>query len=350
MPSFGNFILRRKERTKMDRKQLISLIDAFRGTPVLVLGDLILDQYIWGRVKRVSPEAPVVVVEVTEEDKRPGGAGNVIHNLVSLGAKVSVCGVVGDDPAGRDLTSLFQKLGVDTEGIFIGQNRPTTIKTRVIAHAQQVVRVDKEVTDPLPDALIEKVAGAAQAKIKNVSGIAVSDYAKGGISLELLDRLRVVRGAGGAKSGIPWLVDPKAPNFPWYTEATVIKPNRSEAQEASGVLIRNRADAMTAGRALRAKWKCGMVLITLGEDGMVLVSQGDAGKDAFEVETEAREVYDVSGAGDTVSAVFLLTIASGGTPLQAAQLANAAAGIVVAEVGTVAVTADALRAVVSGER
>lgn len=324
---------------------LTSIIDRFVGTPVVVVGDLIVDHYIWGKVNRISPEAPVVVVHVTREDRRLGGAGNVARNLAALGANVSVCGVVGDDDQGRSLLGMLDEIGADSSGVLVDRSRPTTVKTRVLAHSQQVVRVDREVTNPLHESYAEGVAAALQSKLSTAKGVVISDYAKGTVCSQLFDRVEQGYERGVLGSGkIPVLVDPKAPNFSRYRRATIIKPNRREAEEASGVAISDRAAAVLAGKVLLDRWSCEMVLITLGEMGMVLVGRDDR-EPAIEVDTVARHVFDVSGAGDTVSAVFVLALAVGASPREAAILANGAAGIVVGEVGTVAVTADQLRSV-----
>ncbi len=328
---------------KPDIGALNKLIDRFEATPIVVVGDLILDHYVWGRVDRISPEAPVVVVHVTEENRRLGGAGNVARNLVTLGANVTVCGVVGDDDAGRALISMIDELGADSSSVLVDRSRTTTVKTRVIAHSQQVVRVDREVVTPLADTYGHALAAAVQSKFNSTKGIIISDYAKGTIGPQLFDRIGEGVAAGQIGLGkIPVLVDPKAPHFSMYRHASVIKPNRREAEEASGVSIRNRETGVTAANALLERWQSEMVLVTLGEHGMVLVGKNSADP-AVEVETEAREVFDVSGAGDTVSAVFTLALAAGGTPAEAAYLSNVAAGIVVAEIGTVAVETAELR-------
>ena len=325
------------------QKELLSVIERFSGTPVTVLGDLIVDQYVWGKVDRISPEAPVVVVKVQEENQRSGGAGNVARNLVALGAKVSVCGLVGDDVPGRNMVAQLGEDGVDTDGILVDRNRPTTIKTRVIAHAQQVVRVDREATDMVSPGLAQALAAGLDAQFEKSKGIIISDYAKGAIGPSLFESVRSGYQRGLLGFGkVPVLVDPKSPNFPMYIGPTVVKPNRQEAEQASGVLINSREDALEAGRLLLEKWQTELVLITLGEQGMVLVPGSDLKSEASVIETVAREVYDVSGAGDTVSAVFTLALAVGASPEQAARLANYAAGVVVAEVGTVAITKEQL--------
>jgi len=309
----------------------------------VVVGDLFLDHYIWGKVSRISPEAPVVVVNVTSEDRRLGGAGNVAHNLSTLGAKVSMCGVVGDDEHGRLLITLLEKLNANTDGVMLDRTRSTIVKSRVIAHHQQVVRIDHEVLRPLSGTYAQGICSAMRSAFAVAKGVIVSDYGKGTICKEVYEPIQEVsvKGADG-RSRLPVLVDPKSPNFPLYSHASVIKPNRSEASEASGVNITDRATAAQAGRVLLERWGSEMVLITLGEQGMVLVSSYDVHAPVIEVDTTAQDVYDVSGAGDTVSAVFLLSLAVGATPQQAAVLANCAAGIVVAEVGTVSVKRDDL--------
>jgi len=330
---------------------LESIISKFEGTPMLVVGDLIVDHYLWGKVERISPEAPVVVVQVTEESKRPGGAGNVVSNLAELGAKVTICGVVGDDDEGRGLVKMLGDMGANVNGILVDRTRPTIVKTRVIAHAQQVVRVDRELVKPLAETYSEGVAAAVQSFASNSKGIVISDYGKGTICQPVLEKFAPLAEQGLLGLGkLPIIVDPKAPNFSKYKNATVIKPNRREAEEASGMVIVDRPSAIAAARVLLQRWGCEMVLITLGEAGMVLVSEKDGDNKAIEIETVAQEVYDVSGAGDTVSSVFGLALAVGASPKDAAELANRAAGIVVAEVGTVAVTKHELLEAVTNSR
>lgn len=309
----------------------------------MVAGDLILDHYVWGKVDRISPEAPVVIVRVTEEERRLGGAGNVVRNLVSLGAKVSMCGVVGDDDNGREIIRLFASRGVDTSRVIVDSSRPTTVKTRVIAHAQQVVRVDREETSPISSALGEKLGAHLREGVKHCRGLIVSDYAKGTLTPEFFSVVSELAKSGSfGLQKLPLIIDPKAPNFSMYAGATVVKPNRGEAERASHIEISSRQDAVRAGEVLLEKWNCDMVLITLGEDGMALVSKLENTPKRVEIDTTAREVFDVSGAGDTVSAVFGLSLAVGADVAVAAELANLAAGIVVAEVGTTEVSLEEL--------
>lgn len=330
------------------QSDLLAVIERFKGARILVYGDLILDHYIWGKVNRISPEAPVVVVEVTEESKRPGGAGNVANNLAALGAKPVICGVVGDDESGRSLLTLLDYMQADIDGVMVDRSRPTTVKTRVIASAQQVVRVDREIIQPLSPTYSEGLAASFESKLASCQGVIISDYAKGTIGKYLFDRIETLHQAGKIGWGSkPLLIDPKSPNYPLYRRATVIKPNRKEAEEAVGLKIADRPSAVAAGEKLLSLWDSDMILITLGEHGMVLVSRLSGQEHEVEIETVARDVFDVSGAGDTVSAVFSLALSVGATPRQAAQLANHAAGIVVGEVGTVAVSAAELKAAVA---
>lgn len=328
-------------------KELLSILDRFPGTPMLVVGDLILDHYIWGKVRRISPEAPVVVVELQEENKRPGGAGNVASNLSSLGANAEIVGVIGNDQHGAELLSALTGSGVQCSGLVTDPARPTTVKTRVIAHSQQVVRVDRELTKPVSDPVSVEIVTGVNNRLASVKGMVVSDYGKGAVQESLFRQIRQWKLQGRVGGGVlPVVVDPKAPNFSMYAGATVIKPNRGEAEEAAGETINNRQDAAMVAERLLRTWGCEQVLVTLGEDGMVLVSADGPRTLATEIDTVAREVYDVSGAGDTVSAVFSLALAVGATAEQAARIANVAAGIVVAEVGTVAVSLDQLRSAI----
>jgi D-glycero-beta-D-manno-heptose-7-phosphate kinase len=319
----------------------LSVVDKFAEAKLLVIGDLILDNYIWGDVNRVSQEAPVVVVEVKDENKRPGGAANVAHNMKSLGGSVDMCGVVGDDASGRALRALLEELKINCDLLAIDDTRPTTVKTRIIAHAQQVVRVDREVKVKIDEPVSNQIIDGLNKALGAYCGIVVADYAKGVIIPKLMKVLNEAK-ANGVLGGLekPIVVDPKGGNFSIYGDVTVMKPNRKEAEEASGMKITDRTSAFAAGRLLLQKWSTDYILITLGDKGMVLISRDS--KDSFEVDTVAREVFDVVGAGDTVSATFALSLASGATLIEAAQLANIAAGIAVREIGTVAVTKDEL--------
>lgn len=325
-------------------EELLDIVERCQDVSVLVVGDLILDHYIWGGVDRISPEAPVVVVQVESEDKRIGGAGNVACNLARLGAKVSLCGVVGDDQSGRDLIALCEKDGIDTTGILVDRSRQTTVKSRVIAHGQQVVRIDHESTTALEPSFSEGLAALLQSKLSDAKAVIVSDYGKGAIDKTLFTRIQSAADTGKVGyNKIPVLVDPKERNFSLYKGVTIIKPNKKEASSASGIDIVDRSSALEAGRLLLERWDCEMILITLGEMGMVLLSKAENVESSAEIDTVAREVFDVSGAGDTVSAVFTLALGVSADPLLAAQLSNVAAGVVVGELGTVPIGLDQLR-------
>ncbi len=326
---------------KSDKKALLNIVQKFDGTAITVIGDIMLDHYIWGTVGRISPEAPVVVVNVKKEDWRLGGAGNVAKNLLGLGAKVSISGVLGDDDSGKKTLELFAIENANIEGIIINPFRQSIVKSRVIAHSQQVVRIDREEVKFISEDEVKSIAKTSNGFLSKTQGVIVSDYGKGTICPELLNSL-----APSFKSliekNVPIVVDPKSPNYPLYKNVTVIKPNRSEASEASGVPIVDRQSAAQAARILLDKWQCKMVLITLGEMGMVIVNSLDPSKPFIEVDTAAKNVYDVSGAGDTVSAVFTLSLAVGAKAEEAAQIANFAAGVVVSELGTVAIDKNKL--------
>lgn len=324
-------------------KELQDIVGKFEAAPITVVGDLILDHYVWGDVSRISPEAPVVVVNVNKEDRGLGGAGNVVSNLVSLGANVSVSGAVGDDDDGTLVLAMFEELGVDCGGVIKISDRPTTMKTRVMARGQQVVRVDREICDPLAEDDQAKMCERLSASMKDAAGVVVSDYAKGIVTPAVYNCFEREFSEGGlGDKEVPLVIDPKDANFGLYSCATVVKPNRLEAAAASGMQIRDRAEAIAAGRKLASRWNAELILITLGEQGMVLVPKDDT-VPATEIDTEAKEVFDVSGAGDTVAAVFTLALAVGASYEAAAKLANIAAGIVVAEIGAVAIEVEQLK-------
>lgn len=326
------------------KTELLNIVERFDSSRMLVVGDLILDHYIWGKVSRISPEAPVVVVKTTKETRTPGGAANVVNNLIKLGADVSVAGFVGKDQSGEILVEQLKELGANVDGVFVDPSRITTSKSRVIAHAQQVVRVDREESSPYDPALVARLSSYLEGSLDKCSGIIISDYAKGVVSSRLFDPLSAAKAKGKiALNKCPLVIDPKAPNYPFYRGASVIKPNRAEAEDASGVQITDKESAEKAARILLDKWNCELVLITLGEGGMLFVTRDES----QQIPTRARQVFDVSGAGDTVSAVFALSLAVGASPLQAAVLSNIAAGVVVAEVGTVPILLEQLEEAIS---
>jgi D-beta-D-heptose 7-phosphate kinase/D-beta-D-heptose 1-phosphate adenosyltransferase len=332
--------------TLSNSDELLGTLDRIASIPVLVVGDMMLDRYIWGRVDRISPEAPVPVVEVVRSEDRLGGAGNVVRNLCRIGAKVSVCGLIGDDDEGQQLLSLLAEIGAEKDGVLVDRSRPTTLKTRVIAQNQQMVRIDREKTSGESAALSEGVAGVLDAHIDANRAVIVSDYGKGAISEAVLRRLDEAWKLGRlGLASRPLFVDPHPRNYSAYRRMSVAKPNRKEAEIASGVSIKSVADAFHAADVLMKRWNAELMVITLGEDGMIVQQAGMA--DGIHLETTAVEVFDVSGAGDTVTALFSAALAVGATPAVAGTLANIAAGIVVSEVGTVAIDCERLRAEIS---
>ena len=315
--------------------KLNSIISNFKNANVLVIGDLILDEFIWGDVSRISPEAPVPVVWVKRESFMPGGASNVANNLRSLGARTSLAGVIGDDERGAILKGELEQKGIDTSGIMIDESRPTTLKTRVVAQHQQVVRIDKEKVDALSDVLISRIINYTKESIEKIDAIVIEDYGKGVITPKLLKQ--IVPLAKAHKKIIS--VDPKEEHLKYYQGITLITPNNNEASKAVGFEIKDNATLKKAGAAILKKFKCKIALITLGENGMA-VFQKD--KPMKHIPTVAQEVFDVSGAGDTVIACYTLALAAGADSVQAAHISNCAAGIVVGKVGIAVVTPDEL--------
>lgn len=323
----------------LDVTQAREIIENFNIARVMVIGDLILDRFIWGKVERISPEAPVPVVEVTSESMRPGGAANVANNIASLGGRVLIGGVIGSDLAGGELVSLLRAKGIEANGIFQDGSRPTSVKTRIIAHSQQVVRFDRERKDGIEGEVRNRLLGWIEEEIGEVDGVVISDYAKGVVSKELVEKVVDLARRWGKKV----VVDPKVKHFSFYKGVTIITPNTMEASKASGVEITDEESLERAGRTLLAQAESEAILITRGEHGMTLF---EAGKETLHIPTVAKEVYDVTGAGDTVVATCALALASGADFRSAAILSNYAAGIVVGEVGTATVTKDELLATV----
>lgn len=312
---------------------LKTLLEKFGKSTVLVIGDIILDRYIWGKVSRISPEAPVPIVEVTDDDFKLGGAANVAHNIVSLGGKATVVGIVGKDRAGEVFRELLEENGIAC-AIF-EDSRPTTIKTRVIAHNQQVVRFDKEDRSRISGKVLSDMLGFLVHAIHEHDAVIISDYNKGMVSPGLIRE--ILRTAKAERKLVA--VDPKIGHFHCYKGVSLITPNLTEAANGSGIDIRDEGSLLRAGKALMRKLSCGAILITRGEEGMSLFEHDRI----THIPTVARHVYDVTGAGDTVIATFSLAYAAGATMLEAATIANYAAGIVVGEVGTAVVTPEKLR-------
>ncbi|MFW6134976.1 MAG: D-glycero-beta-D-manno-heptose-7-phosphate kinase [Elusimicrobiota bacterium] len=310
-----------------EAKRLINNLKKIKSKNMLVIGDLILDRFIRGKVSRISPEAPVPVVEVNGEEEMPGGCGNVVCNLLNLNAKVHVGGVIGDDLNGRLLLNLLDKNRADVSGIHKVKNRPTSIKTRIIAEHQQVVRTDREIKDEIDAGLVKKIIKWMDSLMGEIEGIIISDYGKGLITTELIDKIC----STAFEKNIPVVVDPKVGHFFEYKEVTSITPNLKEIQQALNINIVDEKTLIQAGNKLLEALQCKSVLITRGEQGMSLF---EPGKKARHIPTMAKEVYDVTGAGDTVISVFGLGLAAGLDYYPAAQIANYAAAVVVGKLGT----------------
>src|ERR1041384_2233513 len=317
---------------KLSRERAASITEGFSGKRIVVLGDMMLDEFIWGRVRRISPEAPVPVVEVDRQSLALGGAGNVASNLVALGACPTPIGVVGSDSDADRLRSAFRDLAVSVEGLVVDTARPTTSKTRVIAHSQQVVRADRESRAAIKVEIEARILDIFRQEIRGADGVVVSDYGKGLLTASLLSGALT----RAREKGLTVCLDPKMRNLVHYQPVTVITPNNQEAAEAAGIAIEDERSLIDAGQKLLASVDCRAVLITRGEEGMTLFTEGGV----THIPTVAREVYDVTGAGDTVIAT--LRLASGASLEEAAVLANHAAGVVVGKVGTASVNRDEL--------
>jgi D-beta-D-heptose 7-phosphate kinase/D-beta-D-heptose 1-phosphate adenosyltransferase len=313
------------------------VVRRIQNVAVVVLGDIMLDEFVWGDVTRISPEAPVPVVEVRRESAHLGGAANVLANLVALGARARLVGVVGDDVAGQRLrTELREASPAQTdEMIVIDRSRPSTVKTRIIAHNQTVVRADRERSAPVDAQTEDRIIGVLRREIKEASALLVSDYDKGAVTPRILNEILTL--AYGR--GIPVLIDPKIRNFDAYRPATLITPNHHEALRLTGTEEDTDEGLKRAAQLIRERTGCDSVLITRGPGGMMLM---EGQQEPVYVATAAREVYDVTGAGDTVIATLAASLAAGASMLEAAILANHAAGIVVGKVGTATASASEL--------
>lgn len=311
----------------MDRKGIESFFNRIAGIRCLVIGDLMLDEYLWGKTERISPEAPVQVVDVLREELRLGGAGNVVNNLVALGAQVAVCSVIGDDDNGRALLKDFNNRAVAVAAIFLDPARRTSRKTRVVASHQQIVRIDRESRDPLSVEMEQRVCDWIASHASSFDVILLSDYLKGVLTP------RVIQSAVAAArpKAIPVLVDPKGTDYTRYQGASILTPNRKEAEAAAGIAIRDTASLGRAAELIMERAGLENLLVTRSEEGMSLFSHG---AEAVHIPTVAREVFDVSGAGDTVLASLAIGVAAGLGMTEAARLANIAAGIAVGKLGT----------------
>ncbi|HKY33848.1 MAG TPA: D-glycero-beta-D-manno-heptose-7-phosphate kinase [Candidatus Polarisedimenticolia bacterium] len=308
-----------------------SILAGAASRKIVVLGDLMLDQFIWGTVERISPEAPVPVVRVARESAHLGGAGNVVSNLAALGAGALPVGLAGNDDLAARLRQTLGAIGVDHSGVLEAPGRVTTIKTRIVAHHQQVVRFDREQDDAPGPEVIDRLSAAALERVAEADALIVSDYEKGCVTPRLLEVVL----PQAARRGLPVVVDPKPAHWRSYRPITAITPNQLEAARMAGSRPRTEQDLIEAGTTIRRALGCKGVLLTRGEKGMLLIEEGE---EPLAIPAAAREVFDVTGAGDTVIAALALGLAAGAPLRDAAALANAAAGVVVGKLGTATAT------------
>ncbi len=335
----------RTTKRLVSRKRALEIIGNYPASRVLVLGDLMVDHFIWGKVSRISPEAPVPVVEVTKENLMMGGSGNVVSNIHAVGGRVAVAGVIGSDGIGDWLKAKLQQMKVDTDGLVQESERPTTVKTRIVAHGQQMVRYDRESRHVVRPDSADRIVRYVLSVLDDVQAIVISDYNKGIVTDRLLDGVRRIV----AGRSVPVCVDPKRTDFAVYRDFDAITPNHHEAGRAVGVENTHelnegrRAGITRIGREIIRRFGFRAVLITRGEAGMDLFERG--GRDVH-IPAETKEVFDVTGAGDTAIGIFALSLASGASFREAAYLANKAAGIVVGKIGTATVSPAELKRVV----
>ena len=317
--------------------KLINFLDSFKKQTILVIGDTMVDKFIWGKVSRISPEAPVPVVEITKETETLGAAGNVANNITALGAKAVIISAIGEDNTGKSMFEMLEEKGIDASRLVYDPHRPTIIKTRIIATNQQVVRVDREIKGVLSRLTEAKIIKNIEAAVPEADGMILSDYGKGVINPKVLKRAIYL----ARKHKIPVTVDPKIENFKKYKRVTSITPNLKEASE--GMNVKNIADeqALEAlGKKILKTLNSDSVLITRGEMGMTLIRPGNK---VMTIPTRAKEVYDVTGAGDTVISTMTLALAAGADLAGAAEIANFAAGIVVGKLGTATTSPEELK-------
>ena len=314
---------------------LEKILRRFSKVNILVVGDIMMDRFIWGKVSRISPEAPVPVVAVEKETFLLGGAANVVNNIHALGGNVTLCGVVGDDEMGQKIIKKLTEMKIGLQGIFVEQGRQTSTKTRIIAHHQQLVRIDRETTDHPRAPTSRNLSEFLKKNIEGFDGIILSDYGKGLLTKELIRT--TIRKARETKKLI--MVDPKLKNFFYYKGATVVTPNAAEASAASSILINDLSSLKSAGRMLLKRLGCDVLVITRGEEGMAIF---EPRQEPFLVPTVAKEVYDVTGAGDTVIGTMALALGVGARVIEAVKLANYAAGIAVGKIGTATVSQEEL--------
>ncbi|MFL6529708.1 MAG: bifunctional heptose 7-phosphate kinase/heptose 1-phosphate adenyltransferase [Chthoniobacterales bacterium] len=332
----------------MTSARLEEILDRAKSKRIVVIGDLMLDEFVWGKVGRISPEAPVPVVEVTGESFYPGGAANVARNLREFIGETSVIGLLGADRGGRQLRELLEECKIDTSSVVEDSEFSTIVKTRIIARQQQVVRVDRERVRTPSAAQISNVAARVRELLPQIDGIVFEDYGKGFLCADLVERITSL----ASRAGKVVTVDPNPRHQLVWTNVTAVKPNRSEAFLAAGVPLSDPIDPASddqplreVGRILLEKWGTKFLLITLGEQGMMLFEADDA----LHIPTKARQVFDVSGAGDTAIALFTLALCCDASAREAAEIANHASAVVVGKLGTATVTRDELIASFNGD-
>ena len=316
-------------------KRAAAVLRAARGKEVVVVGDLMLDEFVWGTVSRISPEAPVPVVEVSGHSFHLGGAANVAHNLHSLCGEPLLVGILGEDDAARRLREVLGEVGISGSGLLTDPSRPTTLKTRIIAHGQQVVRADRESKSDISRALEARAVEKVREVLERATALVLSDYGKGTFTKNVIrECARLAR-----RRKLPILVDPKIARFAFYQGVSLVTPNIYETERILGTPISDEPGLARAARSILTKLRCQAVLVTRGEQGMSLFEKG---KPPVHIGATAREVFDVTGAGDTVIATIALALSGGASLEEAAHLANRAAGIVVGKLGTAAVDPRAL--------
>ncbi|MDP8227836.1 MAG: D-glycero-beta-D-manno-heptose-7-phosphate kinase [Candidatus Electryoneaceae bacterium] len=320
---------------KFDADRVDQILEAMNEVKIAVVGDLMLDRYMWGEAHRISPEAPVPIVTMEGESSNLGGAANVAANVGSLGADVTLFGVVGDDPTGRELRNLVVQSSFNDDGIITDSSRPTSSKTRVIAHSQHIVRIDRESTDKIGEELERKLLDRFQSVLNDIDAVILQDYNKGLLTPAIIQGII----AECRRVGVPVGVDPKWDNFWEFGGVTVFKPNVSELVAAAGHSISNEDELKRAGRSVIKRIEAEYLLVTRGKEGMALFSDGEMEL----IPTQAHRVHDVSGAGDTVIATVMTALAGGADITDAALMGNFAASVVIAELGAVPVDPDKLR-------
>lgn len=323
----------------ISNSRIQQLLTSLKAKRIAVIGDVMIDHYVWGAVSRISPEAPVPVVEVESESVRLGGAANVAHNITSLGAQALLIGVVGDDANGAELIRILNSASTASDGIIVDPTRPTTKKTRVIAHNQHVVRIDSELKKDIDESVQKKILTVLENNIHSIDGMIIEDYNKGVVVKELIHAIIDL----AQRHNKIITIDPKFNNFFEYKHATVFKPNVKETEEVLGKKLKTETDVIEAGKILLERLSAEYVLLTRSEKGMSLFEQNGT---VSHIPTHAREVADVSGAGDTVIATLTAMLASGANIHEAATLANIAGGIVVGEVGIVPILPEQLLAAI----